>query len=118
MAEKKITIAEQYDEVINFLEKHEGTEGMRNFLTDRKEKHTARQNKPSKTATANSEANEKMKEKILAEMEKGVDYSVADLMKITEQSNQKVSYLMTRLKNDGMVNRIEKKGKVYYNLVE
>ena len=118
MAEKKITIAEQFDKVIKFLKDNEATEDMINFITDRKDKHTARQNKPSKTATANSEANEKLKEKILSEMESGVEYSIADLMVITAQTNQKTSYLMTQLKNEEAVIRIEKKGKVYYTLAE
>lgn len=115
---KKITIAENYDLVAKFLKDKGAPANLCDFIADRKEKHTKSASAPSKAQTANTEANEKLMEKIANGMEVGTEYTVADVMKMVGVSNQKASYLLTKMKNAEIVARTEKKGKAYFSLIE
>lgn len=118
MSTKKITIAEQYNEVIAVLEgKAKPSQALIDFIIDRKEKHEKRGATPSKTQTANAQANAELKAKFLDLMTDGKEYSVSDFMKEFNLTNQKASYLLTQLKNENEIIRIEKKGKAYFTLV-
>lgn len=115
---KKITIAENYDLVAQFLADNGAPANLRDFIADRKDKHTKSASTPSKAQTANTEANEKLMEDIANSMEVGAEYTVADVMKMVGVSNQKASYLLTKMRNADIVARTEKKGKAYFSLIE
>ena len=112
---KKITISEQYSNIIakceNFL-----TESEIAFLKERKELHEKKNasRKPSKIQTEN----EGYKEEILDFLNKGGKYTIGELIKaspsLNEFSTSKVSSLVRQLKDDHLVDRIEVKGKAYF----
>lgn len=119
MANTKITIAEHYDRIIAILEgKATVTEADKEFILDRKAKHTTKSSSTSKAQEENAKANEDLMTKFLDFMEKGVDYTVPDFMKEFALSNQKVTYLLTKMKNADLVARTEKKGKAYYTRID
>lgn len=112
---KKITISEQYSNIIakceDFLSESEIA-----FLVERKELHEKKNasRKPSKVQTEN----EGYKEEILDFLDDGGSYSIGDLIKavpsLNEFSTSKVSALVRQLKDDGLVLRSEVKGKAYF----
>lgn len=112
---KKITISEQYSNIIakceNFLSESEIA-----FLVERKELHEKKNasRKPSKVQTEN----EGYKEEILDFLEDGGSYSIGDLIKaipsLNEFSTSKVSALVRQLKDNDLVVRTEIKGKAYF----
>ena len=119
MANTKITIAEHYDRILAILEgKATPTEDDKNFILDRKEKHTAKSSSTSKAQVENAKANEEFMDKFLNFMEVGKAYMVSDFMKAFGCSNQKVTYLLTKMKSADLVARTEKKGKAYYTRID
>lgn len=112
---KKITISEQYSNIIakceDFLSESEIA-----FLVERKELHEKKNasRKPSKVQTEN----EGYKEEILDFLDDGCSYTIGDLIKavpsLNEFSTSKVSALVRQLKDDGLVVRTEIKGKAYF----
>lgn len=119
MANTKITIAEHYDRIIAILEgKATATEDDKKFILDRKEKHTAKSSAPSKAQAENAKTNEDLMNKFTNFMEIGKEYMVSDFMKAFGLSNQKVSYILTKMKNADIISRTEKKGKAIYSLIE
>jgi predicted transcriptional regulator len=59
--------------------------------------------------------NEEIKANILDAMESGKAYTVTEIMKaVGLDSNQKTSALVRQLKESGLVNRSESKGKAYF----
>lgn len=112
---KKITIAEQFDEVIAILMEN-GYEDKAQFIAERKELHAKKNasRKPSKVQTEN----EGYKEEILDFLDDGCSYTIGDLIKavpsLNEFSTSKVSALVRQLKDDGLVVRTEIKGKAYF----
>ena len=112
---KKITIAEQFDEVIAILMDN-GYEDKAQFIAERKEKHLAK-NTNRKPTKAQSE-NEVLKTAIVEGMESGKSYTITDLIKsipeISELTNQRVSALVRQLKEENLVVRTEIKGKAYF----
>ena len=111
---KKMTIVEQYEAIIA---KAKGvlTEDELTFLRERAELH-AKKNATRKQTKAQAE-NEVIKTKILETMEKGVSYTVTEIMKMVGlESNQKASALVRQLKDDDLVVRSEVKGKAYFTL--
>ena len=112
---KKITISEQYSNIIakceNFLSESEIA-----FLVERKELHEKKNasRKPSKAQTEN----EGYKEEILEFLDDGGSYTIGDLIKavpsLNEFSTSKVSALVRQLKEEGLVVRTEVKGKAYF----
>ena len=108
----KMTIAEKYEAII---EKAKGVLSAEEiaFLTDRKEKHLAK-NATKKMTKAQVE-NEEIKAEILEAMKPDSFYTVTDIMKMVGlESNQKTSALVRQLKEAGLVIRSESKGKAYF----
>ena len=75
--------------------------------------------KPTKT----QEANKLIKATILEGMANGTKYTIAEISKFNDipedsRSSQKISALVTQLKNDNLVIREEIKGKAYFSKVE
>lgn len=72
----------------------------------------------SRSMTANQKANENIKVEVLNAMEIGKSYTIGELMKLVSvESNQKLSALVTQLKNDKLVERIEIKGRAYFSKI-
>lgn len=119
MANTKITIAEHYDRIVAILEgKATVTEDDKKFILDRKEKHTAKSSSISKAQAENAKTNEELVDKFTKFMKVGTEYTVSDFMKEFDLSNQKVTYLLTKMKNADLISRTEKKGKAYFALIE
>lgn len=72
----------------------------------------------SRSMTANQKANENIKVEVLNAMEMGKSYTIGELMKLVSvESNQKLSALVTQLKNDKLVERVEIKGRAYFSKI-
>ena len=125
MAQKKMTMVEQYNATIALLngetvEDYSVADAVK-FLTGRAEQ-TAKKNagggggerKPTKTQVEN----EGIKAQIMAVLGNAEGrMTVGELMKeLAIESNQKVTSLLTQLRKDGKVERIEEKGVAYYTL--
>lgn len=119
MANKKITIAEQFAEVEKFLREN-GKGAMADFINERAELHAKRNGSKSSKPTKTQIANEELKTKIFNEMVEGVKYTVSDLIAklpcCEGLSTQKLTPLMKALVSEGEVVRVEEKGKGYYSL--
>lgn len=113
---KKITIAEQYDNIIAKA-KDILTDEEVAFLKDRKEKHLAKNS--NKKMTKTQEANEVLKADILAEMEVGKKYLIGDMIKNFEccagLSTSKVTSMVSKLKDADLVIRTTDKGRSYFS---
>ena len=72
----------------------------------------------SKKMTKVQEANENLKADILAEMEIGKSYTIADMLKTfkccADLSTSKVSAMVTQLKDKDLVVRKTEKGRAYF----
>jgi hypothetical protein len=125
MANKKMTMVEQYNATIALLngetvENYSVADAVK-FLTGRAEQ-TAKKNagggggerKPTKTQVEN----EGIKAQILDVMGNAEGrMTVGELMKeLGIDSNQKVTSLLTQLRKDNKVVRVEEKGVAYYSL--
>lgn len=115
MTEKKITQREYYEMIIDELEAIPYKEDLIEFCKDRIEKLS----KKSGGTTSNPE-NEQIKKNILSILEKtNCEHTISDLMKYADFKDytpQKVSSLMTQLKNAELVERIEASGKAYFRI--
>ena len=82
----------------------------------------AKKNSSEKKPTSIQAENSKIKEQIIANMEKTPNqiYTITDMMKnfpcCQNLSNQKVSALVRQLKEDGLVKKFEDKRKSYFEL--
>lgn len=120
MTTTKITIAEQYSAVINFLKENGATEEMVNFIADRKALHEKKNGnrKPTKTQEANIGL---MADIVgyMTEAKKPVTISeiIKNVASCNNLSTPKVSALVTKMKNAGEVTRTEIKGKAYFSLI-
>ena len=118
--EKKITIAEQYDMVIEKLNTIEGTEALVEFIEDRKAKATKKST--SKADTEKSKANEEIKATILGVIDGKM--RATEITKLvnealgTDYTMNRVQPQLTKCVADGSVVRTEEKKIVYYSLVE
>jgi DNA-binding transcriptional ArsR family regulator len=83
---------------------------------------TEKKNATERKPTPKQVENEGFKADILAWMEKGVEYAVADIAKgvpsldASGVKSQRVTALLTQLKDAGLVTRTEVKGKAFYAL--
>lgn len=102
------TTAENYDEVIGFI--------------DHELELLAKKNAAEKKPTAVQVANEGIKQAIVAGMEQGKLYTITDIIKSVPEcadlTNQRVSALVRQLKDDNIVERVEEKRKAYFRLVQ
>lgn len=113
---KKITIVENYKAVLAFLKENEAPEEMLAFIADRKDKQSKKtaNRKPTKTQTEN----ESIKVDILANMEPDKAYTIGEIQTMVGlASNQKTSALVRQLKESGLVDRSEIKGRAYFTKV-
>jgi hypothetical protein len=82
----------------------------------------AKKNSGERKLTSTQKENLVLKSEILDNMESGRKYTITDMMKEFEAlkglSNQKVSRLVTQLKEDNLVERVEEKRKVYFVKIE
>ena len=117
---KKMTIREGFEKARDVFAEMGDTE-MVEFFEGRialTEKKNASERKP----TPKQMENEGFKSDILAWMENGVEYSVADIVKgvpsldASGVKSQRVTALLTQLKEAGKVVRTEVKGKAFYAL--
>ena len=78
----------------------------------------AKKNSGERKLTSTQKENVLLKSQILDSMESGKMYTITDMIKefsvLDGLSNQKVSRLVTQLKEDNLVERIEDKRKVYF----
>ena len=110
---KKVTIGENFAEVIAFLEEHNAPTKMIDFIGDRKAKAEKKNatRKPNKTQVEN----EGIKAEILDFMEEGKAYTVGEIQKgVGLATNQKTSALLRQLKEVGLIVRSESKGRAYF----
>lgn len=109
---EKMTIVKQYEAII---EKAKGvlTADELDFLAKRAELHAKKNSsrKPTKVQTEN----ENIKADILDFMEENRYYTISEIQKgLGLESNQKTSALVRQLKEAGLVDRKEEKGKAYF----
>ena len=119
MANKKITIAEQFAEVEKFLREN-GQNSMADFIAERCELHTKKNSSKSSKPTKAQEKNEGIKNSIVNEMVEGERYTVSEMLTklpcCEGYTNQKISALVRQLVAEGELVRVEEKGKAYFTL--
>lgn len=109
---KKMTIVEKYEAIISAYADVMSDED-KAFLKERADLH-AKKNASRKPTKAQTE-NEGIKAEILAGMENGKSYTITEIQKMVGlESNQKTSALVRQLKENGLVERSEVKGKAYF----
>lgn len=119
MANKKITIAEQFAEVEKFLREN-GKETMANFIAERCELHTKKNGAKSSKPTKAQVENEGIKTNIVNEMVEGERYTITEMIAklpcCNGFTNSKITALVTQLVKEGEVVRVEEKGRAYFTL--
>ncbi len=118
MKEMKKTQKDYFYEIIERLEELEDTKELIEFCEDRIEK-LARKSSTEKKVNAENEA---LKEIILDILEQSnCEHTISDLNKYDELKDyvpQKITNLVTQLKNAGLVVNIKSKGKSYYRIAK
>ena len=119
MSNKK-TLQEKFAEVKAFLEEHEASEEMIDFITDRAEKadRKSENRKPSATQVANAALSERVYEYL---KDCGKKLQIKQMIKevpafaeIENCTTQKASAIVRGLLKDGKVQRVEEKGVAYF----
>ena len=92
------------------------------FVAHEMELLANKKSSPKKPTTA-QKANEVIKEAILDFLSNGERYTISELMKFVpnlpeEMTPQRMTALVTQLKNENLVERIEDKRKAYFKVVE
>lgn len=122
MSNKK-TLQEKFAEVKAFLEEHEASAEMIDFITDRAEKadRKSENRKPSATQVANAALSERVYEYL---KDSGKKLQVKQMIKeipafaeIENCTTQKASAIVRGLLKDGKVERVEEKGVAYFYAV-
>lgn len=118
MATKKLTQKELYAQIIA---NYDLTDVEKAFLKSRIEAIEKKSASKSSKTSAKKTENESIKDSILSAMEVGELYTITDMLKNFEccanLTNQRVSALVRQLKEEGLVERTENKGKAYFSLV-
>lgn len=119
MSNKK-TLQEKFAEVKAFLEEHEASEEMIDFIADRAEKadRKSENRKPSATQVANAALSERVYEYLkdcgkklqIKQMTK----EIPAFAEIENCTTQKATAIVHGLMKDGKVQRVEEKGVPYY----
>lgn len=113
---KKMTKVEMFKAL---LENYAFTEEEVKFIN--REIELIEKKNSNRKPTKAQEENDGFKTAIVNGMEKGKFYTITDLIKfipeISDLTNQRVSALVRQLKDVGLVNRKEEKGKAYFSLV-
>ena len=119
MSSKK-TLQEKFAEVKAFLEEHEASEEMIDFIADRAEKadRKSENRKPSATQVANAALSERVYEYL---KDCGKKLQIKQMIKevpafaeIENCTTQKASAIVRGLLKDGKVQRVEEKGVAYF----
>lgn len=119
MSNKK-TLQEKFAEVKAFLEEHEASEEMIDFIADRAEKadRKSENRKPSATQIANAALSERVYEYL---KDCGKKLQIKQMIKevpafaeIENCTTQKASAIVRGLLKDGKVQRVEEKGVAYF----
>lgn len=119
MSNKK-TLQEKFAEVKTFLEEHEASEEMIDFIADRAEKadRKSENRKPSATQVANAALSERVYEYL---KDCGKKLQIKQMIKevpafaeIENCTTQKASAIVRGLLKDGKVQRVEEKGVAYF----
>lgn len=122
MSNKK-TLQEKFAEVKAFLEEHEASEEMIDFIADRAEKadRKSENRKPSATQIANAALSERVYE-YLKDCSKKLQIKqmikeVPAFAEIENCTTQKASAIVRGLLKDGKVQRVEEKGVAYFSAI-
>lgn len=119
MSNKK-TLQKKFAEVKAFLEEHEASEEMIDFIADRAEKadRKSENRKPSATQVANAALSERVYEYL---KDCGKKLQIKQMIKevpafaeIENCTTQKASAIVRGLLKDGKVQRVEEKGVAYF----
>lgn len=122
MSNKK-TLQEKFAEVKAFLEEHEASEEMIDFIADRAEKANSKSEnrKPSATQVANAALSERVYEYL---KDCGKKLQIKQMIKevpafaeIENCTTQKASAIVRGLLKDGKVQRVEEKGVAYFSAI-
>lgn len=122
MSSKK-TLQEKFAEVKAFLEEHEASKEMIDFIADRAEKadRKSENRKPSATQVANAALSERVYEYL---KDCGKKLQIKQMIKevpafaeIENCTTQKASAIVRGLLKDGKVQRVEEKGVAYFSAI-
>lgn len=122
MSNKK-TLQEKFAEVKAFLEEHEASEEMIDFIADRAEKadRKSENRKPSATQVANAALSERVYEYL---KDCGKKLQIKQMIKevpafaeIENCTTQKASAIVRGLLKDGKVQRVEEKSVAYFSAI-
>ena len=122
MSNKK-TLQEKFAEVKAFLEEHEASKEMIDFIADRAEKadRKSENRKPSATQVANAALSERVYEYL---KDCGKKLQIKQMIKevpafaeIENCTTQKASAIVRGLLKDGKVQRVEEKGVAYFSAI-
>ena len=117
---KKITKRDRYNELLALAEV-KANEGLVKFIEHELEL-LAKKNGAEKKLTPTQVENEKLKQIIYSAMIPEQKYTITDLQKnipeIADLSNQKMTHLLTQMRDSGLVTRQEEKRKIYFIRVE
>ena len=106
------------DYFTNILNKYPLTEDEKKFVQN--ELDLLAKKNASKKPTATQVANEGIKTAILNGLDKGVKYTITDIMKSVPEcadlTNQKVSAIVRQMVDEKTIERIEEKRKAYFVL--
>ena len=117
---KKITKRDRYNELLAIAEVKSNADLVK-FIEHELEL-LDRKNGAEKKLTPTQVENEKLKSVIYSAMTPSQKYTISDLQKnipeIAELNNQKMTHLLTQMKDSGLVVRVEEKRKAYFIRVE
>lgn len=122
MEKKKMTKKETINLLIDVLQGNQEVEDMQIFIDYLVNERNLLEKKSSKSSPSKTQlANESIKEVIIETLlEIGRPVSIAEIQKANEElgalSNQKISSLLTQLKNEGRVVRVEDKKKALFTI--
>ena len=117
---KKITKRDRFNELLAIAEVKSNADLVK-FIEHELELLN-RKNGAEKKLTPTQVENEKLKSVIYSAMSPSQKYTISDLQKnipeIAELTNQKMTHLLTQMKDSGLVVRVEEKRKAYFIRVE
>lgn len=122
MEKKKMTKKETINLLIDVLQGNQEVEDMQIFIDYLVNERNLLEKKSSKSSPSKTQlANEKIKDVIVEVLtESDTPLSITDIQKANEElgalSNQKISSLLTQLKNDNIVVRVEDKKKALFTI--
>ena len=122
MEKKKMTKKETINLLIDVLQGNQEVEDMQIFIDYLVNERNLLEKKSSKSSPSKTQlANEKIKEVIVEVLTASdVSLSITEIQKANDElgalSNQKISSLLTQLKNEGRVVRVEDKKKALFTI--